>query len=265
MAEWKQPILKNLSSTEWIYNSYTQGGWHELPCISDGNLSTYWEFRAGSPDFYFNTHSHINVKNLTFDFTFHNYAEDINVSKMKFEVYGSNEYILANQPELYGYVLLHSLEMENTDKRKNITLNISHEEYYQYIYIRITNNSNSKYSPTIRLYELTVDADELWHIKDDIPYLPSSMPLLSKITEYPNTLWRQINGDLPYKTSFPEISEITDAPNSMWFIENDLPYKKSFPPLYPPKKAFVPKKYKNYEIKLFDYRHDVVIRKEVEK
>lgn len=77
-----------------------------------------------------------------------------------------------------------------------------------------------------------------WIISNDIPY-KTIFPTLYQLSEYPNTLWRQINGELPYKTCFP--------------------------PLYPPKKAFVPKKYKTYEIKLYDYMHDVVIRKDVSK
>lgn len=77
-----------------------------------------------------------------------------------------------------------------------------------------------------------------WKISNDIPYL-DEFPALYQITEYPHTLWKQANGELPYKTCFP--------------------------PLYPPKKVFNPKKYKTYEIKLYDYMHDVVIRKDVSK
>ena len=77
-----------------------------------------------------------------------------------------------------------------------------------------------------------------WKISNDLPYL-DEFPTLYQLSEYPNTIWHQVNGELPYKTCFP--------------------------PLYPPKKAFIPKKYKTYEIKLYDYMHDVVIRKDVSK
>lgn len=105
-----------------------------------------------------------------------------------------------------------------------------------------------------------------WIISNDIPY-KTIFPTLYQLSEYPNTLWRQVNGKLPYKTCFPEMIRLSAPyPSSLWIqIPGELPYKTCFPPLYPPKKAFIPKKYKTYEIKLYDYMHDVVIRKDVSK
>lgn len=105
-----------------------------------------------------------------------------------------------------------------------------------------------------------------WKISNDLPYL-DEFPALYQISECPNTIWHQVNGELPYKTSFPEMIRLSAPyPSSLWIqIPGELPYKTCFPPLYPPKKAFIPKKYKTYEIKLYDYMHDVVIRKDVSK
>lgn len=128
-----------------------------------------------------------------------------------------------------------------------------------------------------------------WKISNDTPYL-DEFPTLYQITEYPNALWRQVNGELPYKTCFSEMFDISDVPAGTWRISDDLPYKKSFPllikftdvphnmwvvsegnelpyklcfpPLYPPRKEKKPK-YKTFPIILYDYHETITIRKDV--
>ena len=41
-----------------------------------------------------------------------------------------------------------------------------------------------------------------WKISNDLPYL-DEFPTLYQLSEYPNTIWHQVNGELPYKTCFP--------------------------------------------------------------
>lgn len=67
----------------------------------------------------------------------------------------------------------------------------------------------------------------------ELPYI-DECPVLYLITEYPNTLWRQINGKTPYKISFPELIQLSAPyPSSLWMqIPGGLPYKTCWPSFY---------------------------------
>lgn len=72
-----------------------------------------------------------------------------------------------------------------------------------------------------------------WKISNDLPYL-DEFPALYQLSEYPNTIWHQVNGELPYKTSFPELIRLSAPyPSSLWIqIPGELPYKTCFPSFY---------------------------------
>lgn len=59
-----------------------------------------------------------------------------------------------------------------------------------------------------------------WKIADDLPYLDEFPVRMSEFTEYPNGLWKIVDGDgLPFKTVFPVRMEyFTDYPKELWLV-----------------------------------------------